>query len=148
MNDCDHISKVIEWGFDEKHNSIPTLYGCSRCEATQPKPFITEDIFSDHAKHTDYNDSCFACKVRTLELNTGDAGRADSLPQKKWDAELSAYRSARAEGIQPSGTTMKKINEAKEASEKMGVAYNAEAMPAARKITKRHATVMKETGAI
>jgi hypothetical protein len=143
-----HTSKVLTWGVNEKYDSIPTKYGCTSCDETSEKPFITEDVFSNHATHFEYNDTCFACKVRTLELNTGDAGRADSLPQKKWDAELSAYRSARAEGIQPSGTTMKKINEAKEASEKLGVAYNAEAMPAARKITKRHATVMKETGAI
>jgi len=143
-----HTSKVLEWGVNEKYESIAIKYGCTDCEETSEQPFITEDIFSDHAKHFDYNDGCFACKVRTLELNTGDAGRADSMPQKKWDAELQAYRNARAEGIQPSGTTMKKINEAKEASEKLGVAYDAGAMPTATKITKRHATVMKETGVI
>jgi hypothetical protein len=43
---------------------------------------------------------------------------------------------------------MKKINEAKEASQKLGVAFDAGAMPAAEKITKQTATVMKETGVI
>jgi len=148
MSNCNHISKVLEWGFDEKYNTIPTLFGCSNCEATQPEPFITEDVFSDHYKHVNYTDGCFACKVRTLELNTGDAGRADSMSQKKWDAELSAYRDARSEGIQPAGTSMKKINEAKEASEKLGVAFDAGAMPAADKITKQSAKAMKEAGAI
>jgi len=70
------------------------------------------------------------------------------MSQKKWDAELSAYRDARSEGIQPAGTSMKKINEAKEASEKLGVAFDAGAMPAADKITKQSAKAMKEAGAI
>jgi hypothetical protein len=43
---------------------------------------------------------------------------------------------------------MKAVAEAKEASDKLGVAYNAESMPAAPKINKQSATVMKETGAI
>jgi len=84
-----------------------------------------------------------------LQINTGDAGRSNGvMPAKAWDAELAAYRDARAQGIQPAGTTMKKINEAKEASQKLGVAFDAGAMPAAEKITKRTAKVMKETGAI
>ena len=83
-----------------------------------------------------------------LQINTGDAGRAGGMPAKKWDAELAAYRDARAQGIQPAGTSMKKINESLEASQKLGVAFDAGAMPAAEKITKRTAKVMKETGAI
>jgi len=84
-----------------------------------------------------------------LQINTGDAGRSNGvMPAKKWDAELAAYRDARAQGIQPAGTSMKKINEAKEASQKLGVAFDAGAMPDAKKITKRTAKVMKETGAI
>jgi hypothetical protein len=43
---------------------------------------------------------------------------------------------------------MKKINEARAASDKLGVAFDAGTMPDARKITKRTAKVMKETGAI
>jgi len=143
-----HITKVLEFELDEKANYRPSLFGCTDCAEISKLPFITDDIFSDHREHISYVDGCFACKVRTLELNTGDAGRADSMPQKKWDAELSAYRDARSQGIQPAGTTMKKIDEAKEASQKLGVAFDAGAMPAAEKITKQTATVMKETGVI
>ena len=118
------------------------------CEVESEVPFFYEETPSDHSQHSDYHNGCFACKVRTLELNTGDAGRADSMPQKKWDAELNAYHNARLQGIQPAGTTMKAVTEAKEASDKLGAAYNAEHMPAARDITKQTAVVMKETGAI
>lgn len=51
------------------------------------------------------------------------ANGSDYTAQKKWDAELDAYRAARAEGIQPDGTTMPKIRAALEASDKAGAAY-------------------------
>lgn len=49
----------------------------------------------------------------------------DLTRQKKWDKELSDYRNARAEGIQPAGTTTAKIRQAVEASDKVGKAYDA-----------------------
>ena len=58
-----------------------------------------------------------------LQMSTGDAGRPSS--QKKWDAELNAYQSARKQGIQPAGTTLKKIQEAVELSNKVGKAFDA-----------------------
>jgi hypothetical protein len=58
-------------------------------------------------------------------MNPGDAGRADSMPQKKWDKELDAYKAARKQGIQPAGTTMKAVKEALDKSDKMGKAYDA-----------------------
>jgi len=88
-------------------------------------------------------------RASNLQINTGDAGRAESpLTAKKWDNELEAYRNARAEGIQPAGTTMKAINEAKAASDKLGAAYNADVMPSADKITKQSASVLKHVGDI
>jgi hypothetical protein len=87
-------------------------------------------------------------KASNLQINTGDAGRAETMTSKKWDGELKAYRDARAEGIQPAGTTMKAINEAKAASDKLGAAYNADVMPSADKITKQSASVLKHTGDI
>jgi len=87
-------------------------------------------------------------KASNLQINTGDAGRSESMTAKKWDGELEAYRKARAEGIQPSGTTMKAINEAKAASDKLGAAYNADTMPAVDKITKQSASVLKHVGDI
>ena len=96
--------------------------------------------------HPEFVEGCFGCKISTLQLNTGDASRG--MSQKNWDAELDAYANARAQGIQPAGTTMKAINEAKAASDTLGTAYNAETMPAATKITKQVASVGKETGTI
>jgi len=69
------------------------------------------------------NHMSYAECARGLQLNTGlDL----SLSQKKWDAELSAYRSARSQGIQPDGTTMPKIQRALEYSDATGVAYGAD----------------------
>ena len=148
MSEHQHVSKVVSWGMDEKFNTIPTLYGCTLCEATSESLLPTEDVFSDHVQHTDYVDGCFGCKIRTLELSTGDANGARAMSQAKWDKELNAYADARSQGIQPAGTTMKAVQEAKSASDKLGVAYNAESMPAATKITKQTANVMRETKAI
>ena len=53
------------------------------------------------------------------------AAGLDRTREKKWDAELAAYRAARAEGIQPDGTTMDKITAAKRASDETGTAYGA-----------------------
>ena len=95
-------------------------------------------------KHPEFVEGCFGCKISTLQLNTGDASRG--MSQKNWDAELDAYANARAQGIQPAGTTMKAIDEALQASDIIGGAYNAETMPAASEITKATGKVMKETG--
>jgi len=47
------------------------------------------------------------------------------MSSKKWDGELNAYKKAREQGIQPAGTTMKKVQEAIDKSDKAGKAYNA-----------------------
>ena len=49
----------------------------------------------------------------------------DFTAQKKWDKELDAYRAARAEGLQPSGTKMGQIEAAKRISDTTGSAYQA-----------------------
>lgn len=121
----EHITKILEFKFDEKHNFIPALYGCTECDETSTVNWSSKETKTAHATHTSYVDDCFGCKVRTLELNPGDAGRAESMPQKKWDKELDAYKSARKQGIQPAGTTMKAVQEALDKSDKMGKAYNA-----------------------
>lgn len=143
-----HTSKVTQWGVNDKYESIPTQYGCTECDETFDKAPVYDETPSDHNQHDTYVDGCFGCKVRTLELNTGDANGRRTMSQKKWDAELSAYRDARSQGIQPAGTTMKAVAEAKEASDKLGTAFDAGAMPAAEKITKQSAKVMKEVGAV
>jgi hypothetical protein len=47
----------------------------------------------------------------------------DVTAQKKWDRELASYRQARKEGIQPDGTTQKKIDTARRLSDKVQAAY-------------------------
>lgn len=58
--------------------------------------------------------------ARGLRLNTGVAL---TMGQKEWNRELDAYERARAEGIQPDGTKMHKIEAAKKMSDATGVAY-------------------------
>jgi len=91
-------------------------------------------------------EGCFGCKVINLQVNAGDAKR--DIPDKKWNAELQAYRDARAQGIQPAGTTMRHVEEAHKASEILGKAYNADTMPKTKDITPKAAAVMKEIGQI
>jgi hypothetical protein len=52
-------------------------------------------------------------------------GQVDRTEQKKWDAELSAYRAARKQGIQPATTQMPDILAANEISERNGRAFSA-----------------------
>lgn len=92
--------------------------------------------------HPVYVEGCFGCKASTLQMNAGDAKR--DIPDKKWNAELQAYRDARAQGIQPAGTRMKDIQEAHKASEVLGKPYDADTMPKAKQITKGVVEVMKE----
>ena len=73
--------------------------------------------------HPEYVEGCFGCKISTLELGVGDANSKVTMSNSKWDAELKAYRSAREQGIQPDGTSMKQIRKAVEVSNKIGKAY-------------------------
>ena len=96
--------------------------------------------------HPEPIDGCFGCKGLTLQMNSGDAKR--DISDKKWTAELKAYKNARAQGIQPAGTSMRHIQEAHKASEVLGKAYNADTMPKAKDINTKSAAVMKEIGQI
>ena len=138
-----HISKVLEWGFTPEHDFNATLWGCVLCDVTADKPFEYEEISIDH---TACDEDCFGCKAKGLQLNTGDAKR--DIPDKKWNDELSDYREARRQGMQPSGTTKAHIEAAYDASEKLGKAYDADTMPKAKDITKESAAVMKEIGMV
>ena len=143
-----HISKVLEWGFSADHNFEATLWGCVLCDITADKPFEYEEISIDH---TACDDDCFGCKAKGLQLATGDAAGNiinSGTTQKKWDKELAFYKQARAQGVQPEGTSRKAVEKALEASETLNKAYNAEKMPKAKDITKETAAVMKEIGQI
>jgi hypothetical protein len=70
------------------------------------------------------------------------------MTNKKWEGELNAYREARAQGIQPAGTSMEKINEARRASDAMGTAYDSNTMPDTNIIQNKTVSKLKEVGAI
>ena len=142
QSECDHISKVLDWDFDENHNWKASVFGCTKCDATSPKPFQTIEVFLDHSK-CDY-DPCFGCKAKGLQLNTGDAGR--DISDKSWNNKLAFYRQARADGIQPNGTHPVQVEAAYKASETLGKAYDGDTMVRADKVTKGVAAVMKEIG--
>ena len=58
-----------------------------------------------------------------------------------WDktkSDLSAYRSARANGIQPEGTTLAKVKAAESASRALGRPYDANTMPPANMIVNKN----------
>lgn len=153
QSECDHISKVLEWGYnliDGKVVENVKVWGCTNCDATSDKPFLSDDFKKiDHSNC--YLDPCFGCKAKGLQFATGDANGkviASGTTQKKWDAELQAYRTAREQGMQPAGTTKAHVEEAYRASETLGKAYNADSMPKTRDINKRTAEVLKHTGMV
>lgn len=63
---------------------------------------------------------CMRSKNLQLNPNLSNTGAT-----KVWDGELEAYRNARSQGIQPAGTTMKKVREAEDLSQSMGTAFDA-----------------------
>lgn len=125
--ECNHISRVVKWGLDSDSNFCVTLWGCTDCDEVSETKLVSSISDIEHT-HSEYVDGCFACKVRTLQLTTGDANGnlvASGWTNKKWDGELKAYRDARAQGIQPASTKMKDIKKAVEASDKTGKAFQA-----------------------
>lgn len=120
----EHISRILEWGLDANHNFAAVKYGCTGCDATSDIPFDSYENESPHA-HEKYTHGCFRCKVETLQLSTGDAASNRGMAKKKWDGELKAYKDARAQGIQPAGTSMKAVREAVDKSDKAGKAFDA-----------------------
>lgn len=120
-----HVSSVLEWALDNNTNFAPSLYGCTGCNVISRVPLSNGSINKEHV-HTEYVDGCFTCKIETLQLSTGDASGgmvASGWSKKKWDNEMNLYAKARSQGIQPDGTSTKKIQKALDASDKVGVAY-------------------------
>ena len=147
MTYCNHISRVKEWGFTETHDFKVTQYDCLLCGLVSDKPFKDEENID--IDHVNCDEDCFGCKARSLQLNTGDANSSKAMSNRKWNGELDAYRAARAQGIQPAGTSMAHVKAAVEASSVMGRAYDADTDSAsAQTITKESVTSLKEVGAI
>lgn len=147
MSNCSHITRVKEWGFTEDHDFKVTLYDCVLCGIESTVPFKEEEKID--IDHVNCDDTCFKCKAQTLQLNTGDANSSKAMSNKKWHGELDAYRDARAQGIQPAGTSMAHVKAAVEASNAMGQAYDADtAIAPAESINKQSIASLKEVGAI
>lgn len=147
MTYCNHISRVKEWGFDEAHNFRVTQYDCLLCGLVSETPFKDEENID--IDHVNCDDDCFGCKARSLQLNTGDANSSKAMSNRKWNGELDAYRAARAQGIQPAGTSMAHVRAAVEASNAMGSAYDADtAIAPAQSINKKSVASLSEVGAI
>ena len=76
--------------------------------------------------HPEYVDGCFMCKVSNVQLSVGDANSGlteNGWTRKSWQGELDAYKSARAQGIQPESTKMADIQKAVDISNKTGHAF-------------------------
>lgn len=150
---CEHISKVLEWNYRLENgqvNEYVSLYGCTKCDitSTESLPDSGEVVVNHSNCHVE---PCFGCKAKTLQLATGDAAGniiASGTTQKKWDRELNFYKEARAQGVQPEGTSTKDIQRALEASETLNKPYDAGKMPKAKNINKQVVEVMKEIGQI
>jgi hypothetical protein len=123
-----HTGTIVEWGLDDNTNYIPKIYGCTECDQTFDEAPSNGMEVEEHT-HTKYVEGCFACKIQTLQLSTGDAnsGLVDNgWSNKKWDNELDLYRKARAQGIQPEGTSTAQIQQAMDVSDKTGHAYGSD----------------------
>lgn len=70
--------------------------------------------------HATWGECARAANLRVAYCGIGGGDASD---QKRWDAELSLYRSARAQGVQPDGTKAHQIEAALKASEAVGAAY-------------------------
>ena len=152
QSDHQHVSKVVEWSYqliDGDMKQSVSLYGCTQCDATSAEPFKWEDeVFVDHTK---CGEDCFACKVKNLQLNAGDAKHSvveSGTTQKKWDKELAFYKEARAQGVQPEGTSRTQVQKALEASEVLNKPYDGGKMPKANTINNKTVEVMKEIGTV
>ncbi len=64
-------------------------------------------------------------RASNIQMNAGDAKSGLAMPVKKTESELSLYRQARAQGIQPKSTKTKDIQRAIEISNLTGKAYHA-----------------------
>lgn len=70
----------------------------------------------------------YGAHLRSKNLKIGYAASArgaDASTQKRWDAELEAYRDARLQGIQPAGTRMHQVRDALDKSDQLGAPYDA-----------------------
>lgn len=70
--------------------------------------------------HANWGECARAANMRVAYCGIGGG---DATAQKAWDSELSLYRQARKQGIQPDGTKTNQIMRALKASDAAGAAY-------------------------
>ena len=70
--------------------------------------------------HQSWGACARAANMRVAYCGVGDG---DATAQKRWDQSLELYRQARKQGIQPEGTTLNKVRNALELSDRVGAAY-------------------------
>lgn len=73
--------------------------------------------------HASFGECIRAKGLRVAYCQSADG--KDATRQRQWDRELSLYRSARAQGIQPEGTSTAKIRQALDISDRTGQAFGA-----------------------
>ena len=125
MTNCDHISKVLDWDYkliDGKVKEYASKYGCTKCDATNDKPFPSQDVFIDHSNCAE--EPCFGCKAKYLQLNTGDANGRPIMTTRAHDKELGSYFDAVRQGIEPISTKKKDIDDAVRVSNEAGKAFD------------------------
>lgn len=127
LSSCDHVAKVVSWSVDVSLPAAPLIvgvWGCTNCDELFTAP---PESSSDWAEkdHSNCDDTCFSCKARSLKVAYCGIGGGDATSQKKWDANLDAYRSAKAQGIQPKSTRASAIEAAIRQSDKTGTAFKA-----------------------
>lgn len=126
MSNCDHVSKVLEWGYkliDGNVDEYASLWGCTKCDATGNEPFPSVEIFADHSACDD--EPCFGCKAKGLQINTGDVNSRVIQSTRAHDKELGSYFDAVRQGIEPISTKKKDIDKAVQVSNDAGKAFDA-----------------------
>lgn len=73
--------------------------------------------------HASYAECLRECAPRVIYAN--EAARHDYTAQKRWDQELSDYRDALSQGIEPAGTDRRSIDQAVRLSDATGKAFDA-----------------------
>ena len=68
---------------------------------------------------------CLKAKALRVGYCRSATGGLDATKEKKWQRELDAYKDARAQGVQPSGTRLHQTENAMRISEATGTAYQA-----------------------
>ena len=84
--------------------------------------------------HESYAECLQSANVRTAATLNSNLAPAWDTTKK----ELAAYKNARANGIQPAGTSMAKIRAAEQASRQLGRPYDGDTMPPANLIVNKN----------